>query len=97
MDAVPAGIDAAAVRAYFLGLPAVRDAHHLHIWGLGTSEVALTVHLVVADHGHDGELLHEIKHELNDRFHIGHATIQLEAAGEHECPDKDCEYRRSGT
>ncbi|MGB8352887.1 MAG: cation diffusion facilitator family transporter, partial [Chthoniobacteraceae bacterium] len=49
LDAVPEGVDAAAVRAYLVGLPGVTDAHHLHIWGLSTTDVALTVHLVLAD------------------------------------------------
>jgi cobalt-zinc-cadmium efflux system protein len=90
LDAVPEGIDAAAVRAYFLGLPTVSEAHHLHIWGLSTTEVALTVHLVIADHQRSVELLHDINHELRDCFRIGHATIQFETANQHECTTKDC-------
>jgi cobalt-zinc-cadmium efflux system protein len=90
LDAVPEGIDAAAVRTYFLGLPSVIDAHHLHIWGLSTTEVALTVHLVLADSRRSSELLRYIHHELRERFHIGHATIQFESADGHECVTKDC-------
>lgn len=90
LDAVPKGIDAAAVRAYLLGLPAVTDAHHLHIWGLSTTEAALTVHLVLVDNRWSSELLHDINHELRERFHIGHATIQFETIGGHECITKNC-------
>jgi cobalt-zinc-cadmium efflux system protein len=34
------------VLAYLRGLPEVREVHDLHIWGMSTTEVALTVHLV---------------------------------------------------
>jgi cobalt-zinc-cadmium efflux system protein len=90
LDAVPERIDAAAVRAYLLGLPSVTDVHHLHIWGLSTTEAALTVHLVLADDGRNNTLLHQINHDLHDRFGIGHATIQFESAGEAACHFEKC-------
>ena len=46
MDAVPRAIDPDAVRAFLAGLPGVRAVHHLHIWQLGTNEIAMTAHLV---------------------------------------------------
>ncbi|EIC27917.1 cation diffusion facilitator family transporter [Methylomicrobium album] len=90
LDAVPEGIDAAAVRAYLLGLPAVTDVHHLHIWGLSTTQAALTVHLVLTDDSRSNALLHQINHDLHDRFGIGHATIQFESAGEAACHSEQC-------
>jgi cobalt-zinc-cadmium efflux system protein len=91
LDAVPEGIDAAAVRAYLLGLPAVTDVHHLHIWGLSTTQSALTVHLVLTDDYRTNTLLHQINHDLHDRFGIGHATIQFESAGEEAtCHSEKC-------
>jgi cobalt-zinc-cadmium efflux system protein len=90
LDAVPAGIDAAGVRDYLSSLPTVVEVHHLHVWGLSTSEVALTAHVVLAADGDATALLHTINHDLEERFHIGHATIQIEAAGQEECPRKEC-------
>ena len=90
LDAVPEGVDAAAVQAYLLGVPGVSDAHHLHIWGLSTTEVALTVHLVLADPQGCDELLREINYELSERFRIGHATIQVESGGQAGCASGDC-------
>ncbi len=49
MDAVPEGIDVDEVQRYLAGLPAVNDVHDLHIWGMSTTETALTVHLVTSD------------------------------------------------
>lgn len=78
MDAVPPGIDQHGVEAYLRALPGVQEVHDLHVWGLSTTETALTAHLVRQDTAADGDLLHQITHELRDRFGIGHATVQLE-------------------
>ena len=46
LDAVPPGIDPAAVHSYLACLPGVTEVHDLHIWAMSTTETALTVHLV---------------------------------------------------
>jgi cobalt-zinc-cadmium efflux system protein len=78
LDAVPAHIDPAAVTAWLGSLPGVTAVHHLHIWGMSTTDVALTVHLVKPDAHVDDALLAQIGRELQARFGIGHATVQLE-------------------
>jgi cobalt-zinc-cadmium efflux system protein len=78
MDAVPRGIDRPAVERYLGALPGVTAVHDLHIWGMSTTEVALTAHLVKPDAEIDDRLLETIGRELHDRFGIEHATIQLE-------------------
>jgi cobalt-zinc-cadmium efflux system protein len=78
LDAVPRGLDPAAVRAYLLALPGVAALHDLHIWGMSTTETALTCHLVVPG-GHPGdEALAHIALELEHRFGVHHATLQIE-------------------
>lgn len=77
MDAVPVGVSQEAVRNYLAGLPGVREVHDLHIWGLSTTETALTAHLVCADPAADARL-QDMTAELRDRFGIGHATLQIE-------------------
>ena len=78
LDAVPEGVDDAAVRAHLLALPGVTAIHDLHIWGMSTTETALTCHLVMPS-GHPGdEALAHIAHELEERFHISHTTLQIE-------------------
>jgi cobalt-zinc-cadmium efflux system protein len=84
MDAVPAGIDSHAVEAYLLGLSGVQAAHDLHIWGMSTTETALTVHLVMPQPPTDGKFLREVSHELHEKFEIVHVTIQIEH-GDVEC------------
>ena len=80
LHAVPAHIDPVVVRAYMQALPGVREVHDLHIWGMSTTETALTAHLVMTG-GHPGdEFLGRVAEELDHRFQIGHATLQIELA-----------------
>jgi cobalt-zinc-cadmium efflux system protein len=78
MDAVPAGVDSHAVEAYLADLPGVAAVHDLHIWGMSTTEVALTVHLVMPEPPADDRFLEDVCHKLRHRFEIGHVTIQIE-------------------
>lgn len=82
MDAVPTGIDHAAVRAFLAGQPGVSSVHHVHIWSLGAGEVAMTAHLVRPSGDDDDHFLHALGGSLEARFGIGHATLQLERRGE---------------
>ena len=84
LDAVPEGVDAAAVRTHLLGVPGVAGLHDLHIWGMSTTETALTCHLVMPG-GHPGDAtLNGIAQQLDHRFGIHHATIQIELADTEE-------------
>lgn len=85
MNAVPAEIALADVRAYLQRLPGVTDVHDLHVWAMSTTETALTAHLVMPA-GHPGDaFLHDLGHELAHRFGIAHPTIQVEIADAGVC------------
>jgi cation diffusion facilitator family transporter len=45
LDAVPQGIDMNAVKEYLANLPTCADVHDLHVWGMSTTETALTAHV----------------------------------------------------
>src|SRR5262245_26622192 len=86
LAAVPPGIDLAEVRAYLQHQPGVVEVHDLHVWPMSTTETALTCHLVMpAGHPGDGFLM-QTAHELQHRFSIGHATIQIETSEQTICP-----------
>jgi cobalt-zinc-cadmium efflux system protein len=75
---VPAHIDLARVRDFLQTLPGVARAHHVHVWGMSTNEVALTAHLVMPG-GHPGnDFLTAAAHDLRERFGIVHPTLQIE-------------------
>jgi cobalt-zinc-cadmium efflux system protein len=78
LQAVPADIDPDQVMGFLEKLNGVAQVHDLHIWPMSTTERALTCHLVMPG-GHPGDkALANLAHELEHRFHIGHATIQVE-------------------
>jgi cobalt-zinc-cadmium efflux system protein len=78
LDAVPAGIDPLEVGAMLRGLEGVVEVHDLHIWGMSTTDVALTAHLIRPCHGGEDALLATATRLLRDRFGIAHATLQVE-------------------
>jgi len=86
LDTVPPGIDLEAVRGYLHGLPRVTAVHDLHVWGMSTTETALTAHLVRSDSRVDDALLGQAATGLRERFGIGHVTLQVETGDEqHPC------------
>ncbi len=82
VDAVPRSVDPEEVRAYLCGLPGVTDMHDLHIWGMSTTDIALTAHLVVEPMPAGDAFLNEVAVQLARQFGINHPTIQLERGEE---------------
>ncbi len=79
MDGVPDTVRVPEVEAYLRALPGVVEVHDLHIWGLSTTETALTAHLVHADPPPGEEFVLGVCRGVNERFRIGHATFQVES------------------
>jgi cobalt-zinc-cadmium efflux system protein len=76
-DGVPDSVDPQAVYGCLAALPGVARVHDLHIWAMGTSQVALTAHLVMP-HGHaDDVFLKQATDLLHARFEITHVTLQV--------------------
>ena len=85
LAAVPSMIDPASVRSYLCSLPGVASIHDLHIWPMSTTETALTAHLVTPGGNPGDAFLVEACHQLNHRFKIGHATLQIETSDDVHC------------
>lgn len=88
LDAVPEGIEPEEVSEALAAMAGVTKVHDLHIWPMGTTEAAMTVHLVVAG-GHPGNaFLAQARETMCARFGIHHVTIQIEL-GETDCAPCD--------
>lgn len=88
LGGIPEGIDRVAVESFLKARPNVEHVHDLHIWAMSTKETALTCHLEMPS-GHPGDaFLMETARQLGERFHIGHATIQIETDHATACPLK---------
>lgn len=78
LNAVPATIEVPMIDIYLRQCTGVTDIHDLHIWGMSTTESALTVHLVMPD-GYPGDaFMDDIMRTLKERFSIQHSTLQVE-------------------
>ena len=78
LHAAPESVDPGEVRGYLCALKGVAEVHDLHIWGMSTTETALTAHLVMPS-GHPGDdFIAHVVHDIEHRFRIGHVTIQIE-------------------
>ncbi|MDQ6684973.1 MAG: cation diffusion facilitator family transporter [Pseudomonadota bacterium] len=75
-DGVPSSIDLEAVRRELASLPGVARVCDLHVWATGTTDVALTAHLVTPA-GPPGDVFYRhASAVLQARFAIGHVTLQ---------------------
>lgn len=86
LNAVPLQVDAVAVEAYLRRLDGVTDIHDLHIWGLSTTENALTAHLVIPA-GYPGDaFIDRVVLHLKEHFNLHHSTLQTEqGTTDHAC------------
>lgn len=78
MEGTPAAIDHAEVKAALSGIDGVIDVHDLHIWTITSGLDSLSCHLLIEE-GCDGQAVLQRAIDLVEtRFHIRHATIQIE-------------------
>jgi cobalt-zinc-cadmium efflux system protein len=83
LNAVPAHIALDEVQAFLVAQPGVAAVHDLHIWGMSTTEAALTAHLHMPGGHPDDAFFARVADELEHRFGIKHSTLQV---GRHHQP-----------
>ena len=86
LEKAPVDIDIHEIEEHIMGIDGVLGVHHIHIWSMDGHSNYATMHIVTnADH-------HEIKEMVREELKehgIGHATLELEAEGEH-CHEECC-------
>ena len=85
LDRVPEGIAPEEVEQALSDLSGVMRVHDLHIWPMSTTEISLTCHLVMPAGCPGDHFLHDASAMLQDRFIIGHSTIQVEQNEDEAC------------
>jgi cobalt-zinc-cadmium efflux system protein len=85
LDAVPEGIDMDGIKRYLTSLENVCQIHDLHVWPMSTTEVALSVHLIIVDDSLKDDFLSKLQQQLHNRFSIEHSTIQVERQEDATC------------
>ena len=84
MDGAPSAVDVRGLERALTSLPGVTAVHDVHVWGLSTTDTALTAHLV-HDRADADALLMEAQ-TVARRFAIQHTTLQLETEALPDCP-----------
>ncbi len=60
-------------------VPSVVSIHHVHVWGLTTQDLMLTMHVcLVAETPNPTDIIRRIKSLLQREYSIGHCTIEVE-------------------
>jgi cobalt-zinc-cadmium efflux system protein len=74
----PERVDVAEMQADLSHLPGVAEAHDLHVWTLTSGMEVASAHLTTRDDVDPAEVLHAAQTLLAQRYHIEHATLQVE-------------------
>jgi cobalt-zinc-cadmium efflux system protein len=87
VQAAPEGLDIDDVRSSLRAIPGVTDVHDLHVWTLTSEMDVLTAHLAVAEPTRTQSVLRQARTLLAERYHLTHATLQVECGDLHDCED----------
>lgn len=97
MEGVPTGVDIREIEEKMVQLEGVCCVYDLHVWSITSNRHALSAHVVLLDGQADRDrVLTELNKILEERFHIDHTTIQLEASHDMR-PTCDRMFCRPGT
>ena len=80
LDGVPAGLDLAKVNSQLSGIDGIQNIHHLHVWPIGTTRIALTAHIVIDKESRRAAVLEMVNERLQD-LGILHSTLEFETSG----------------
>jgi cobalt-zinc-cadmium efflux system protein len=78
-NGVPENINEPEVVEFLESLPNVSKINDLHIWGISTTESALSAHLQCSKIDPEMTIIDQATKGLRDKFKIEHVTIQLDA------------------
>ncbi|HSD70226.1 MAG TPA: cation diffusion facilitator family transporter [Woeseiaceae bacterium] len=87
LEGAPEWLDIAQMKSKITGrVPAVRDIHHVHVWGLTPQHLMLTMHVTLAEsQAKATPIVRQVKSVLREEFGISHSTIEVESD---DCSDE---------
>lgn len=75
-DGVPDGVNLLEVHRHLRTMNGVDQVHDLHVWAIGTSQIAMTAHLVMPEGHPNDAFFQDATSQLRERFGITHVTLQ---------------------
>jgi len=76
----PEELDVEQIATELADIEGVRDVHDLHVWTLTSGMDVASAHIATSETSNPDDVLVVAQHMLADRFHIQHATLQIESA-----------------
>ena len=86
LEKTPHGIEIDEIREHLCHIDGVNDVHHIHVWSMDGQSNYATLHVVAEGDAH--RIKEAVREELTEHG-IVHATLELEAPGEH-CHEETC-------
>lgn len=87
LHAVPNRIELDNLKIFLEKYKGIISYHDLHIWPLGTTEAALSVHLIVEEKNFTPLFRQTLETIIIEKFEISHITLQIELKNEPKpCP-----------
>ena len=86
LEKTPHGIEIDEIREHLCHIDGVNDVHHIHVWSMDGQSNYATLHVVAEGDSH--KIKEAVREELAEHG-IAHATLELEAPGEH-CHEETC-------
>jgi len=78
LEAAPRGIDPDEIGGVMAAHPGVHEVHDLHLWEVTSGFPAFSAHVTVDEDVDCHAVRLELEHELRDRFHLDHTTLQVD-------------------
>jgi len=80
IEGVPEGLSLQQLHQSIASVSEVDTVHDLHVWNLGSNQVALSAHIILQPGGltQQALVMETVKSVLSTRFGIGHTTLQFE-------------------
>ena len=85
LQAAPPDVDLSALRADLAVIDGVVDVHDLHVWTLTSEMENASAHLMVAAGTDTHTVLDQARDLLQTRYHVEHATLQVEPDDHEGC------------
>jgi cobalt-zinc-cadmium efflux system protein len=99
MQGVPDNMDIAQIEGNVRKIAGIEDIHHVHVWSLDENHINFEAHVNVQDMSVSctQAITSDVEHMLEERFGIGHVTLQFEVdCRGGKCPaGGECPMRKS--
>ena len=85
LQAAPPDVDLGAMQRDLGDIEGVKEVHDLHAWTLTSDMEVASAHLLVDSAADAGRVLQQAQQLLRDRYHVAHATLQVETGDGSSC------------